>query len=76
MKRLPSSHRFLANWWTCPGCGKRSYPNRRAARRAGRHHLPNEPVNGYLCLRGGTGWHYGHLPDAVRAGSRSRSDLV
>ena len=48
------------NWHTCPACGKRAWPSRRAARRAARGPLTD--LNAYPCPHRPGWWHLGHLP--------------
>lgn len=57
---------------TCPRCGKRQYPTRRAARKAARTIPSDGHLNAYRC---GRYWHLGHLPAAVIAGELSRADI-
>lgn len=45
-------------WRRC-GCGKRSYPDRKTARRAARAWHPGQRMQAYTC-RVGSGFHIGH----------------
>lgn len=58
----------------CDPCGKRTYPNRRVARRARRVLYPHEHyMSAYRCPRDGSLWHLGHRP-AGRALIRWRDE--
>lgn len=52
------------HWHSCPSCGKRSYIDRRTAKRVAKRHQGH--LNTYECDSGG--WHIGHLPRAVMQG--------
>lgn len=63
----------------CSACGKKTWRSRKAARRAARRAHPGRAglLDEYPCPAGtpsgdGVGWHYGHLRQAVRAGSAAR----
>ncbi|WP_409186697.1 hypothetical protein F9C11_21650 [Amycolatopsis sp. VS8301801F10] len=48
----------------CTRCEKKTWPSRRAARRAAKRHHPGHVLNAYPCPHQHVGWHYGHLrPD-------------
>lgn len=62
-----SEHRPASATWQSPSrcgyCRKRTYPSRRAARRALRALYPADAgarMGAYHCPSGGTGWHIGH----------------
>lgn len=63
--------RYTTAWTTCPLCGKRTYETRKDARRAAKQ-LPGHHMSAYECAQG---WHLGHLPAGIAAGSYSRADL-
>ncbi|MGV9668055.1 hypothetical protein [Nocardia niigatensis] len=60
------------NWYQCSPCGKRLHKTRKIARQAARV-LRNERMSVYECPHL-PGWHVGHLPTSVRAGTESRGD--
>lgn len=61
-------------WNTCPHCGKRSYPNRKTARRIARRlRAGTGRVHAYQCAATGD-WHVGHVPHAIKTGRTSRKD--
>lgn len=62
-----------ADTWidTCT-CGKRSYPNRKAARTA-RKQTGGGRMSIYRCHHSGH-WHIGHTPYAINRGITSRHD--
>lgn len=53
----------------CPTCGKRTFGTRHDAKRAAKKAHPNDRMSIYRC---GVGWHYGHLPPAVKIGDKPR----
>lgn len=60
---------------TCPGCGKRGYFTRKAAKAAARA-FSLRGLNAYRCaLWPEELWHLGHLPDLVRDGKTGRNSL-
>lgn len=52
---------------SCGYCRKVSYPTKRTAKTAARALYPAEHLTAYPCPYGGTGWHFGHLDEALRA---------
>jgi len=65
-----------AGWTTCDHCGKRSFRSRKLAKQFGRTAHPGDTnLSAYQCRRGGTGYHYGHLPEEVVQGEKGREDL-
>lgn len=61
-----SRPRTAATWITCAACGKRSYPDRRAARRAARAAHPSAHLQEYECEPDSGRWHYGNPTGAER----------
>lgn len=62
-------------WSTCPGCQKRSYPNRKTARRIARQlHAGTTRVHAYQCTAGA--WHVGHIPSVIKTGKTPRKDFT
>lgn len=59
----------LAHVATCPVCGKRSYRDRKTAKRAGRIVTGSGSFGVYKC---GQYYHWGNLHDRVRRGELSR----
>lgn len=45
---------------TCTRCGKKSYPNRRTARKAARIYHPGDHLTAYPCPDNPRLWHLGH----------------
>lgn len=62
----PEDHYDINTWLTCDACGKHTFPTRKLARKAAKTHHPNEDLNAYRCVYGGSGWHYGHLRPGLR----------
>lgn len=60
---------------TCSTCGKQIYPDRKAARKAASIFHPGAPLHAYECDTKGR-WHYGHLPDEVVEGERTRDSIT
>lgn len=61
-------------WYgTCPTCGKRSFPTRKAARKAIRSIGDGDHMSAYRC---DTSWHIGHLPTAVINGTTTRQHIT
>lgn len=56
----------------CGSCGKRGYSTRKAARRAARRLFPEHRMSAYQCHDGGTSWHFGHQPAALKRGAIDR----
>lgn len=65
------------SWVSCPtpGCGKRAYTSKRAARHQRRVVEPAATMNVYECQDSGY-YHFGHVPSAVRSGEVSRDDWL
>lgn len=61
-------------WHTCPACGKRAWPSRRAARRAARGRYAD--LTAYPCPHRPGWWHLGHLPRSITRGRATRSGLT
>lgn len=58
---------------TCGWCGKRGFSTRKAARQAARRLFPEARMSAYRCHHGGTSWHFGHQPAALRHGEIDRT---
>lgn len=56
-------------------CGKRTFLNRRQARKFARSIFPGEHMSAYRCPLS-VGWHIGHLPPEVLHGVASRADVT
>lgn len=52
-------------------CGKYGHTKRAGAKEAARIYHPGARLSVYQCAQSGL-WHYGHLPNAVRAGDFDR----
>lgn len=53
--------------FSCAQCGgKRTYNNRKVARRAARIHHPNDHLAAYECPRSPGLWHIGHSTPQLR----------
>lgn len=66
---------YLKPYVTCPGCGKRGYYSRKAARKAAQA-ASLRGLNAYRCkVWDEELWHLGHLPDPVRDGKTDRGSL-
>lgn len=59
----------------CNPCQKRSYPNRRRARRARKMTRQSDGLNVYACPEGTGLFHVGHLAPGVRTGDIDRRQL-
>ena len=51
-----------------PGCGKRSFRDRKAAKRYARRQYPSDRMQAYECRKGGIGFHVGHAAPEVVSG--------
>jgi hypothetical protein len=58
---------------TCRVCCKRSFINRKDAKRAGNNHHPRKGV--YRCPANDQLWHVGALPDRVKQGTIGRDAI-
>lgn len=55
----------------CPRCGKNCFVRRKDAKKWSRGRLPGQNWSVYRC---GEYWHYGHKPEAMRSGAKTRLD--
>lgn len=71
---LESGPPGLVHWVAmCEQCGKHSYRNRDDARRVSRQHHPRKGA--YECpVRSGL-WHVGKLPERIRHGQATRTEV-
>lgn len=57
----------------CLTCGKKRWPDRKAAKRAAKAMYPGHVLRAYRCAGA---WHIGHLPAPVRTGDMAATDLT
>jgi ribosomal protein L32 len=69
-----------ASLTVCPACGKKTYPNKKAAKLAAKNLYPDDHLSAYRCRSTKdvrptpAPWHVGHLDERIMTGQMDRRD--
>ncbi len=63
----------VKTWHTCPSCGKRAWPTRKAAKQAARGRFAM--LTAYRCEERPAWWHLGNRPPEVARGTIPRANV-